>query len=74
MEKIVRLIKLPCAIRGLTVTDSDGNYNIYLNCNLSHEMQVRTYDHEVEHVENGDFNSNKPVAVLERRTKYSTGQ
>ncbi|MGI6629369.1 MAG: hypothetical protein ACOX4H_02330 [Bacillota bacterium] len=71
MDKIVRLIKLPASIRGLTVTDPDGNYNIYINRNLSHEMQVITYLHESAHIDNGDFESYAPVNFLEERIKYS---
>jgi len=72
MEKFVRLIKLPHTIRGLTVTDPEGNYNIYINCNLSHETQIRTYYHEAAHVENKDFESYAPVSVLEEKAKYFT--
>ena len=70
MDKIVRLIKLPSTVRGMTVTDSDGNYNIYINKNLSYEMQREAYQHEMAHIEEDDFSSNSSVAVLENRIKY----
>lgn len=42
MSLIVRPIGMPCSIRGLTVPDSDGNYNIYINVQLNYEMQKIT--------------------------------
>jgi hypothetical protein len=70
MDKIVRLIKLPLTVRGTTVPDSDGNYNIYINRDLSYEMQLKTPQREIIHIEGNDFYSSTPVAVLENKVKY----
>jgi hypothetical protein len=70
MYKFVRLIKLPTKIKGTTVPDSDGNYNIYLNKDLSYEMQAETLQHEINHVKSNDFYNYSPVKVLEDKAKY----
>ncbi|WP_088187584.1 hypothetical protein [Desulfosporosinus sp. FKA] len=64
---IVRMIGLPLTVRGLTIPDVDGNYNIFINKNLSHKMQLDAYLHEINHIENGDFDSYAPVYELEQR-------
>jgi len=65
----VRLIKLPHSIRGLTVVDEEGNHNVYINRNIGYQMQLLTYQHEAEHVANGDLHSLESVIVLEARAK-----
>jgi len=69
---IVRLINLPTTVRGTTVPDEDGNYNVYLNKNLSYEMQRETFEHETMHVNNGDFESNETVRCLEEKARYKS--
>ncbi len=70
MDSFVRLIKLPLSVKGVTIPDKDGNYNIFINKNLSYEIQVDTYIHEINHIENTDFYKNCPVQVLENKAKY----
>ena len=65
MSLIVRIIDLPSTIRGLTIPDEDGNYNVYLNAHLNRESQRRTLKHEIEHIKNNHFYSNKSVRFLE---------
>lgn len=56
MEEIyTRLIDLPTTIRGYTVRDKEGDYNIYLNTRISQEARLETYEHELKHIEQGDF-------------------
>ena len=54
-EIFTRLIKLPTRIKGYTEIETDGNYNIYLNENLSSEQQRLTYLHEMAHIKRGDW-------------------
>lgn len=67
MGIIVRLMPMPPSLRGVTIPDPDGNYNIYINQNLAYEMQRKTYLHELEHIEKGHFNSDKPVSEIESK-------
>lgn len=65
---IVRVAALPSRVKGVTVPDEDGNYNVYLNQCLSYETQRRAYLHEIEHITNDDFNSYEPARHIEERT------
>ncbi|MFV0517402.1 MAG: hypothetical protein ACK5MV_08390 [Aminipila sp.] len=56
MEYIqVQLVNMPVTVRGFTLYNSDDSYTISINCRLSCEMQTATYDHEIEHINNRDF-------------------
>lgn len=62
MEYIsVLLYDLPEAIKGFTVYyfDDDGMayYTMFINAKLNVESQCSVYDHEMQHINNNDFNS-----------------
>lgn len=64
----VELIELPLAIYGLTtyVYDDCGIFfTIFLNALLSHERNKQTYEHEMEHIINGDFDKMISADTLE---------
>lgn len=67
MTEIIQvfLIDLPAAIKGLTVKNSDDSYTILINVNLSHEAQCAAYDHEIEHINNHDFDYVYDINELE---------
>lgn len=60
-----RYADLPTQIKAFTVKDKDGFYTIVLNQNLSFEQQEKSYAHEMEHINNGDFDSLLNVDVIE---------
>jgi len=62
----LRYIPLPVTIKGLTVEDKSGNYNIYLNTRLSYEANVETLQHEIQHITNNDFNSGSHIKNIEK--------
>lgn len=63
---IVRIVKLPRSVRGFTIPDENGDYNIYLNDRLSDADLIKAYDHEVQHIEAGHFyDDTKTVAEKE---------
>lgn len=62
----IRKIQLPMTVRGFTVEDQDGNFNIYINQDLSDEAMRKACVHELYHVYNYDFVSNKPLDEIER--------
>ena len=64
-DVFVRLAKLPWFCKGFTLRDSDGNYNIFINDSMTREWQQDTYNHELAHINNGDFDSMEPVINLE---------
>lgn len=62
------LVDLPPRIHGLTVykfDDGDAFYTIFLNSRLNDEMLRKTYDHEIKHINAGDFESMYPADQLE---------
>ena len=64
-ENYVRIIDLPSTVRGVTVRDEDGNYNIYINSSLSEDARQKAIEHELKHVERGDFDSFSDISELE---------
>lgn len=54
-DVIVRLIDLPCRVRGMTTPNDDGSYNVYINSRLDAVAQRLALEHELRHVRRGDF-------------------
>ncbi|MDD5887702.1 MAG: ImmA/IrrE family metallo-endopeptidase [Oscillospiraceae bacterium] len=64
----------PLSFRGLSRVDSEGNYFIYVNANLSDEAKERTIQHEMSHIQNGDLEQRDLTGCeAERRNKYGEG-
>lgn len=49
---IVRIIDLPYTVKGMTVKDANGDYNVYLNGRLSSEIRANAFRHEIIHIKN----------------------
>lgn len=64
-QAIVRLIDMPCSVRGFVRRDSDGDYNIYINNRYPVDIQRRTVRHEQEHILRGDFDNAASIAEVE---------
>lgn len=60
-EIFIRGIKLPLTVKGVTVLDSDGNYNVYINIMLSNETQSKAVKHEITHIKKEHFYDFEPV-------------
>ena len=66
---IIGLEELPCRIGGFVreTCEPDGDYyTIILNSRLSYERQCDAYTHEMEHILNDDFYSERSVAAIEK--------
>ena len=61
---LVRLVDLPCSVRGCVVKDDDY-YTVLLNSRMSAEMQKKTYKHEIEHIDCEDFSCDLPIDYIE---------
>lgn len=61
----IRYVDLPSRTKGLTVEDSDGFYNIYINAKLSAYEQKEAISHELIHIERNDFNQEKNLKNAE---------
>ena len=62
----VVLASMPARIRAYTVL-MDGYYTIVLNDDLSPQAKHRACQHELTHIENGDFERNVSADLLEVR-------
>lgn len=51
----VRFSDMPCTVHAFTVKEDADSFDVYINARLSHEAQVLAYEHELEHITNGDF-------------------
>lgn len=71
-EFIIRLTSFPTKIKGVTRLDDEGNYNIYINSNLSKETQYKAYLHEIDHIRERhfDYNTRKDLVADEVEEKH----
>lgn len=57
------LIDMPTRIKGQTVKNEDGSYSVFLNSRMANNQIKKTYRHEIEHIENGDFEKNNVQSI-----------
>lgn len=62
---IVREMKMPATVRAFTVPDADGNFNIYINKDLSDDAKKKSLDHEKRHISRNDFSACELARVIE---------
>ncbi|XOQ44262.1 MAG: Toxin-antitoxin system, toxin component [Clostridium sp.] len=55
MDYVIRYINLPCTVKGVTVMDEEGFFNVYINARLSYESQQKAIRHELTHIARDDF-------------------
>ena len=70
-ELLIREVDLPYNIKGGTVPDENGDYNIYINKRLSPEGKVKAYRHEIAHILSGHF-SDDTLTVEEKERNGNT--
>lgn len=63
----VKIIDMPCKIKGHVNENQDGSYTVFLNARLTFEQQQETYMHEIRHILNDDF-AKEDTDLVERRT------
>lgn len=63
---ILRYIPLPLSVPAYTATDSNDDYNVYINSLLSYSAQEKAKNHELEHIHRNHFHTNKPVRQCEQ--------
>lgn len=68
---IIRIVDLPCHIKGVTIPHLDGTYNIYINAKYSVEMQNDILRHELTHIKNFDFDNFDDIKIVEIRANAS---
>lgn len=58
------LVDLPCDCRGCVV-ETDDEPCIILNSRMSHEMNIKSYEHELRHIKNNDLHCEESVNEIE---------
>lgn len=66
----VEFAELPTSIGGYVISDSDDFYTIILNSKLSHEQNMKSYEHELEHIFNGDFDKSSSADEIENQAHH----
>lgn len=56
---------MPTGIKAYTVNNKDDTYTIVLNSRLTREQHLRSYHHEMKHIENGDYSKQCKIDVIE---------
>lgn len=51
----VNFLDMPTSVHGRTVPNEDGSYSVFINSRLCDSMCKEAYEHEVSHIERGDF-------------------
>lgn len=64
-NRVIFLNRCPRKFNGAVAPNSDGSYTIFLNADCSIEQQRQTYEHELRHIQRGDFSSDKHADELE---------
>ena len=57
----IRGLVLPITVKGATVLDENGDYNVYINLSLSRDIQIKTKKHELKHIQKEHFYNFNPV-------------
>ena len=65
-EVIVRLQDMPTKMKGVTLLDESGDYNVYINARLSADSQREVLDHEMLHIRRDDFYNDLTIREAEQ--------
>ncbi len=57
--------EMPATVRSFVIANSDSTYTIILNSKLSHEQNIISYWHEIDHIRNGDYEKKCSVDLIE---------
>lgn len=58
---------LPVEIKGFTIVDENDYSTIVLNSRYNRETNLETYQHELSHIEGGDFYRTESADEIESR-------
>lgn len=64
-EIYTTLTDLPTTIYSFVRQNHDGSYTVVLNARLSAEDRLRHYRHEIDHIENCDFEKEETADEIE---------
>lgn len=67
----VRYIDFPTTIGGRTVPNEDGSFEVFINSRYGYNGQQKALKHELRHIKNGDFDSDRTEDVQTKELALS---
>ena len=66
-DYFVRVVPFPVGAKphGMVMPNDDGTFSVYLDARVTHERRRQSCDHEVAHISDGDFYSDRPIEEVE---------
>ena len=64
-DVFVRIISMPCRVRGIVIPNDDGTFSVYINERLDHVARHKAYEHELRHIAFDHFYDEKTIAEVE---------
>ncbi len=61
---------MPTTVKAATVTNSDGTFTIIINSKLNYEQQCKSFQHEILHIINYDFEQENDISIMEYNAHY----
>ena len=65
-DVFIRMAPFELSVKAVTVPNSDGTYDIYVNSSLTLEQRSAAVLHELEHIRHDDFYRLVPVPLAEQ--------
>ena len=62
---VVREVELPPSVKGVVTPNDDSTFSIYLNVQLTPEQKSVALQHEIDHILNDDFYTDKSIEEIE---------
>jgi hypothetical protein len=63
----VRLEGMPAKLKGYVVLDANGDYNVFINKDLSYDQQMEALAHEVMHIDCEHLRVQMPIMECEEQ-------
>lgn len=67
----VHYIDFPTTIGGRTVPNEDGSFEVFINSRYGYNGQQKALKHELRHIKNGDFDSDRTEDVQTKELALS---
>lgn len=64
----VKKVNLPVSIGAYTIRDKNSDFTVFINARSNYERQLESYFHELEHINNGDFDKEETADSIELKT------
>ena len=64
-DYFIRVVDLPPKVKALVAENDDGTYSLYLNSKNDKQRNILAVIHELDHIENNDFQNGKTIQAVE---------